>query len=167
MEDCAIGDDEFDIAAVENAFRICNQERLLLGSYLRSSVSKPLPFYPEPDIKKSHWDHVREEMRWLAGDYIRERKWRQKTARKFAFDLNKGRMENGQNTEQQSKVSQKDIAGRISREVLSYWKKIHKVIEWRRRNLAEIVHRRELDKQLGNSYFFEKIIYFIFLVSFM
>ena len=61
MEDCAIGDDEFDIAAVENAFRICNQERLLLGSYLRSSVSKPLPFYPEPDIKKSHWDHVREE----------------------------------------------------------------------------------------------------------
>ncbi len=52
---------------------------------------------------------------------------RQKTARKFAFDLNKGRMENGQNTEQQSKVSQKDIAGRISREVLSYWKKIHKV----------------------------------------
>jgi hypothetical protein len=29
------------------------------------------------------------------------------------------------------------------------------------------VHRRELDKQLGNSYFFEKIIYFIFLVSFM
>ena len=76
MEDCAIGDDEFDIAAVENAFRICNQERLLLGSYLRSSVSKPLPFYPEPDINKSHWDHVREEMRWLAGDYIRERKWR-------------------------------------------------------------------------------------------
>ena len=53
MEDCAIGDDEFDIAAVENAFRICNQERLLLGSYLRSSVSKPLPFYPEPDIKKA------------------------------------------------------------------------------------------------------------------
>jgi hypothetical protein len=36
-------------------------------------------------------------------------------------------MENGQNTEQQGKVSQNDIAGRISREVLSYWKKIHKV----------------------------------------
>ena len=76
MEGCAAGDDEIDITVIENAFRIYNQEKLLLGSYLRSSFSNPLPLYPEPDINKSHWDHVREEMRWLAGDYIRERKWR-------------------------------------------------------------------------------------------
>ncbi|CAL6305641.1 unnamed protein product [Bathycoccus prasinos] len=148
MEGCAAGDDEIDITVIENAFRIYNQEKLLLGSYLRSSFSKPLPLYPEPDINKSHWDHVREEMRWLAGDYIRERKWRQKTARKFIFDSNKSRLENVHNTEQHGKTSKKDVAGGISGEVLSYWKKIHKVVEWRRKNLTEIMQRRELDKQL-------------------
>ncbi|CAL6308932.1 unnamed protein product [Bathycoccus prasinos] len=148
MEGCAAGDDEIDITVIENAFRIYNQEKLLLGSYLYSSFSKPLPLYPEPDINKSHWDHVREEMRWLAGDYIRERKWRQKTARKFIFDSNKSRMENVHNTEQHGKTSKKDVAGGISGEVLSYWKKIHKVVEWRRKNLTEIMQRRELDKQL-------------------
>jgi len=145
MEDYAAGDDEFAIAATENAIRISEQERLLLGSSLRSHFSKPLPFYPEPIVKKSHWDHVREEMRWLAGDYVRERKWRyafskmqahtityfsirQKTARKFAFDSIKSRIDNDHITEQESAIiSKKDTALRISDEVLTYWKKIHKV----------------------------------------
>jgi|TARA_B110000459_G_scaffold163377_1_gene180194 hypothetical protein len=36
-------------------------------------------------------------------------------------------MENVHNTEQHGKTSKKDVAGGISGEVLSYWKKIHKV----------------------------------------
>jgi hypothetical protein len=73
-------------------------------------------------------------------------------------------MENVHNTEQHGKTSKKDVAGGISGEVLSYWKKIHKVGEGRRNNLTEIMQRRELDKQLGNSYFFEKIYLSLFPV---
>jgi hypothetical protein len=31
---------------------------------------------PEPPTRKAHWDHVLEEMSWLAKDFERERKWR-------------------------------------------------------------------------------------------
>ena len=62
--------------ALERAFKIREQEDLLLSICPRPSISKPLPVFPEPVIKKCHTDHLLEEMRWLAGDYVRERKWR-------------------------------------------------------------------------------------------
>jgi hypothetical protein len=37
-----------------------------------------------PKRRKSHWDYVMEEMRWLATDFVEERKWKQSTARLLA-----------------------------------------------------------------------------------
>ena len=55
-------------------------ETRLLDSYEtfqgRIQPTKPLPYFPEPTPNKTHWFHALEEMSWLAGDFIRERKWR-------------------------------------------------------------------------------------------
>ena len=42
----------------------------------RPPRTKPMPSFPEPARNKVHWDHLLEEMRWLAGDFVRERKFR-------------------------------------------------------------------------------------------
>jgi hypothetical protein len=61
---------------METASMLYDHEKLVLSLCLDRNISKPLPIYPEPGVRKAHWDHVREEMHWLAGDYFRERKWR-------------------------------------------------------------------------------------------
>jgi len=38
--------------------------------------TKPLPLFPEPYRNKVHWEHLLEEMAWLAKDFVRERKFR-------------------------------------------------------------------------------------------
>lgn len=38
-----------------------------------------------PQRRKSHWDYVLDEMRWMATDFVEERKWKQSTARLLAL----------------------------------------------------------------------------------
>jgi len=45
-------------------------------SFTKKERMKALPYFPEPMLSKSHWSHLLEEMRWLSGDFNRERKWR-------------------------------------------------------------------------------------------
>ena len=45
-------------------------------SFTKKERMKALPYFPEPKSNKSHWSHLLEEMRWLSGDFDRERKWR-------------------------------------------------------------------------------------------
>ena len=62
------------------AIQEATREKLLLPAGIRLSeerlTTKPLPRFPEPPTRKAHWDHVLEEMSWLAKDFERERKWR-------------------------------------------------------------------------------------------
>lgn len=36
----------------------------------------------EPNRTKTHWDYLLEEMQWLAGDFVKERRWKNASARK-------------------------------------------------------------------------------------
>lgn len=37
-----------------------------------------------PPRNKTHWDHVLEEMEWLAKEFIKERGWKQKQAKRWS-----------------------------------------------------------------------------------
>ena len=60
----ATASDERDLANAEHLTRA------------DSFAGKPLPLFPEPSRNKVHWEHMLEEMSWLAKDFVRERKWR-------------------------------------------------------------------------------------------
>jgi hypothetical protein len=52
----------------------------------RKSKSRPTALHPEvganlPRRRKTHWDHVLQEMAWMATDFIEERKWKLSAAR--------------------------------------------------------------------------------------
>ena len=53
--------------------------------------------------------------------------WRQKTARKFAFESEKMLGENDTKIKSHGESFQKNVASGISKEILLYWKKIQKV----------------------------------------
>jgi len=62
------------------AYEIASDERDLANAEhitrTDSFARKPLPLFPEPSRNKVHWEHMLEEMSWLAKDFVRERKWR-------------------------------------------------------------------------------------------
>ena len=76
MEDIETSSHNQTRGTLDYTVKIRKQEDLLFNLFPRPSISKPLPIFPEPGFKKCHTDHLLEEMRWLAGDYARERKWR-------------------------------------------------------------------------------------------
>jgi hypothetical protein len=86
--------EEARAAAMEEARRIHYEEEVQVRAeniLARPPRTKPMPSFPEPARNKVHWDHLLEEMRWLAGDFVRERKFRQKLARKAVYAVVGGR----------------------------------------------------------------------------
>jgi len=57
------------------------QQRSSAGSTSRPTWRGPDPQPQLPSRRKTHWDTLLEEMRWLATDFIEERKWKHATAR--------------------------------------------------------------------------------------
>jgi hypothetical protein len=113
----------------------------------KNMSTRPSPAYPEPARRKLHWDHLTEEMSWLAGDYSREKKWRYayqlsfyfqikkfcrvKMSNKFAEQAKRKNIDEKSNClhckERSEIANQKRVAHFIASEIVSFWKKVSKV----------------------------------------
>lgn len=87
-------------------------------------------FKKEPEKNKTHWDVLIEEMKWMQGDFDRERKMK----KKFAFDMAKAAKKSldGRHLEVEKNIKrqEQDLKRRtllIARSVNNYWKKIEKL----------------------------------------
>ena len=127
-------------------------ERILINAHriLRSDLSglKPLPRFPEPSGNKVHWEHVLEEMSWLAKDFVRERKWRYRNTGQARHNITRisrhstGRKYSGVAAQKAlirrrrhdfmdtARAQQsRRLAACMAREAVSFWNKIHKVCQ--------------------------------------
>lgn len=120
----------------------------------KNMSTRPSPAYPEPARRKLHWDHLTEEMAWLAGDYSREKKWRVKMSNKFAEQAKRKNIDEKSNClhckERSEIANQKRVAHFIASEIVSFWKKVSKVVEWKGEYTYEKAREKQLDIHFDN-----------------
>ena len=141
-------------AALAEARRIHYEEEVLDRSYdivTRPPRTKPMPSFPEPSRNKTHWDHLLEEMKWLAGDFVRERKFRMKLAKKAAHAVARS------NLDLESRVIKRRLdeaaaarkkARRVASEVMQFWIKIEKVVRFKAQSAIDSKRKEVMDKHL-------------------
>ncbi|XP_043719570.1 protein PHOTOPERIOD-INDEPENDENT EARLY FLOWERING 1 isoform X2 [Telopea speciosissima] len=105
----------------------------------------------EPNRRKTHWDHVLEEMVWLSKDFESERKWKLAQAKKVAIRASKNILD--QATRGEKKVKEEEqrlrkLALNISKDVKKFWMKIEKLVLYKHQLELEEKKKKALDKQL-------------------
>jgi E1A-binding protein p400 len=98
-----------------------------------------------------HWEHLLEEMRWLAGDFVRERKFRAKLARKAAYAVARS------NLDLESRVikrahdehaNQRKVARHVANEIMHFWIKVEKVVRFKAQSTIDSKRKQVMDKHL-------------------
>ena len=90
-------------------------------------------FKKEPEKNKTHWDHLIEEMKWLQGDFEKERKIKKKNALDFIKNIKKRFNNLHIERQKQDKREKQELIKKsniISRQVGVYWKKIEKITKY-------------------------------------
>eukprot|EP00890_Picochlorum_soloecismus_P002969 jgi/Picsp_1/3673/NSC_06510-R1_swr1 complex snf2 family dna-dependent atpase len=110
-----------------------------------------LPAAAEPKRAKSHWDHVLEEMSWLAKEFQKERKWKIQNAKRLAGAAQRSNMDLESRVvlrEKEEEKARRRRANWIAREVMNLWTKAQKVVAFKVRNEVDARKKEVLDKQL-------------------
>lgn len=82
-----------------------------------------LPAFPEPSIRKTHWDFVMDEMKWMATDFIQERRWKYQIFRQLSKEA-----VNKKNEETLAcETEKRTIARTVALKVSSFWRSIERV----------------------------------------
>jgi E1A-binding protein p400 len=124
--------EEARAAAIEEGKRIRYEDGVMDRAWdimARPPLMKPVPPFPEPHRNKTHWDHLLEEMKWLAGDFVRERKFRAKLARKSVYAVARSNLDlESRVIKRESDLlnAQRKTARNIGNEVMHFWIKIEK-----------------------------------------
>jgi SNF2 family DNA or RNA helicase len=111
------------------------------------------PFFRPAEVSRSrtHWDHLLEEMAWLAKDSDRERKWKRKQARKAATACK------GSGKDIASKAAAaaaaevaaiRAVASLCAREVRVFWGKAEKLVRIQAQQKVEQRRQADMDKHL-------------------
>ena len=102
----------------------------------------------EPNKRKTHWDYLLDEMRWLAEDFQLEKRWKQAMAKKISQAILKYFREKKQN---EMKLFQqlRQRAQFISREVMLFWRNMSQIAEWKQTTRAQELHQHQVDLQLN------------------
>ena len=98
-----------------------------------------------------HWDHVMQEMGWLAADFQKERKRHVDNAKKVSKAVDQYHRTKETKKLQKAKdevVRMKRLAGKLSRDVRKFWLKINKVIAFKQKGDADEVRQKAMDKHL-------------------
>jgi len=106
---------------------------------------------PDPARNKTHWDHLLEEMAWLARDSDRERKWKRKQARKAATAVKGSRLDIESRAvarEAAEVASLRRIASTCAREVRVFWGKAEKLVRIKANMALEAQRKSAMDKHL-------------------
>ena len=117
----------------------------------RPPRTKPQPHFPEPARNKTHWDHLLEEMKWLSGDFVRERKFRHKLARKAAYAVARSNLDLESRVikrAQDEAAAQRKTARNIANEVMHFWIKIEKVVRFKAQSAIDAKRKTVMDKHL-------------------
>ena len=115
------------------------------------SAWEPLFRPVEVSRSRTHWDHLLEEMAWLAKDSDRERKWKRKQARKAATACK------GSGKDIASKAAAaaaaevaaiRAVASLCAREVRVFWGKAEKLVRIQAQQKVEQRRQADMDKHL-------------------
>ncbi|HLD78355.1 MAG TPA: hypothetical protein VJB16_04990, partial [archaeon] len=122
---------------------------------------------PPPAVRKGHRQHLLEEMRWLAEDFARERRFKMDTARRLAQRIAKEQDgdkradasdAHGSRTEaaaardsREARRREQDlmrVAARISRDVRKFWDQIEVVVQHKLREAEDKEQKVALNQHL-------------------
>ena len=146
--------EEARAAALAEGRRIRYEEEVMDRAWHllhRPPRTKPQPHFPEPARNKTHWDHLLEEMKWLSGDFVRERKFRHKLARKAAYAVARSNLDLESRVikrAQDEAAAQRKTARNIANEVMHFWIKIEKVVRFKAQSAIDAKRKTVMDKHL-------------------
>uniref|UniRef100_A0A914HBN0 Uncharacterized protein n=1 Tax=Globodera rostochiensis TaxID=31243 RepID=A0A914HBN0_GLORO len=113
-----------------------------------------LPKCEDPPRRKTHWDFLLEEVRWISADFVNERKTKKELARKLAIKaksewqrLYKSSKEN-KKKEQDDKEA-KRICSSVAKMIRDFWVNVDKVVDFRANEIVESKKRKALGQQLN------------------
>ncbi|CAF1172785.1 unnamed protein product [Rotaria sordida] len=108
--------------------------------------------YIEPKKRKTHWDYLLDEMRWLAEDFAHEKRWKQMMAKKLSLAILKYFREKNQAENQQQRDEIKRLRKQalfVCKEVMSFWKNMHKIAEYKEQTRIQELRKHQLDLHLN------------------
>jgi SNF2 family DNA or RNA helicase len=106
----------------------------------------------EPKKRKTHWDYLLDEMRWLAEDFAHEKRWKQMMAKKLSLAILKYFREKNQAENQQQRDEVKRLRKQalfICKEVMSFWRNMHKIAEYKETTCIQELRKHQLDLHLN------------------
>jgi SNF2 family DNA or RNA helicase len=106
----------------------------------------------EPKKRKTHWDYLLDEMRWLAEDFAHEKRWKQMMAKKLSLAILKYFREKNQAETQQQRDEIKRLRKQalfVCKEVMSFWKNMHKIAEYKETTRIQELRKHQLDLHLN------------------
>ncbi len=106
----------------------------------------------EPKKRKTHWDYLLDEMRWLAEDFAHEKRWKQMMAKKLSLAILKYFREKNQAESQQQRDEIKRLRKQalfVCKEVMSFWKNMHKIAEYKETTRIQELRKHQLDLHLN------------------
>ncbi|KAF6138040.1 hypothetical protein GIB67_042945 [Kingdonia uniflora] len=153
-----VGDIILLVKTLDDELGICNRSmaskgpRSKLDHDTRAKRQKALEAPSEPRRRKTHWDHVLEEMVWLSKDFESERKFKLGLAKRVAVKASKLFLD--QPTRGEKKVKEEEqrlrkVALSISKDVKKFWAKIEKLVVYKHQLELDEKKKKTLDKQLN------------------
>ncbi|KAL0045751.1 hypothetical protein WJX82_003498 [Trebouxia sp. C0006] len=113
--------------------------------------TKQLPSFPEPKRGKAHWDHVLEEMNWMAKEFSKERRWKIAQAKRFAKLVSKSNLDvEGRERlrRREELLNLKKRAAWIAKEAMQFWRKAERVVQYKQQMVSNARKKEVMDKHL-------------------
>ncbi|KAL0041297.1 hypothetical protein WJX77_011458 [Trebouxia sp. C0004] len=113
--------------------------------------TKQLPAFPEPKRGKAHWDHVLEEMNWMAKEFSKERRWKIAQAKRFAKLVSKSNLDvEGRERlrRKEELLNLKKRAAWIAKEAMQFWRKAERVVQYKQQVVSNARKKEVMDKHL-------------------
>ncbi|KAA6418788.1 MAG: helicase SWR1 [Trebouxia sp. A1-2] len=113
--------------------------------------TKQLPVFPEPKRGKAHWDHVLEEMNWMAKEFSKERRWKIAQAKRFAKLVSKSNLDvEGRERlrRREELLNLKKRAAWIAKEAMQFWRKAERVVQYKQQVVSNARKKEVMDKHL-------------------
>uniref|UniRef100_A0A183BRV5 Helicase domino n=2 Tax=Globodera pallida TaxID=36090 RepID=A0A183BRV5_GLOPA len=113
-----------------------------------------LPKCEDPPRRKTHWDYLLEEVRWISTDFVNERKTKKELARKLAIKAKSEWQRLYKSTKEIKKKEQDDkeakrICSSVAKMIRDFWVNVDKVVDFRANEIVESKKRKALGQQLN------------------
>ena len=106
----------------------------------------------EPKKRKTHWDYLLDETKWLAEDFAHEKRWKQMMAKKLSLAILRHFREKNQAETQQQRDEMKRLRKQalyVCKEVMGFWKNMHKIAEYKETTRIQELRKHQLDLHLN------------------